>query len=74
LTFYRVGDGVFMYGRFICKFVVICSSFVSRSSIFISVVLWCMHSILMASVSLRGSLLNSGGMVDSVYVMVSSVN
>jgi hypothetical protein len=29
-----------------------------------------MHSILIANASLRGSLLNSGGMVGSLYIMV----
>jgi hypothetical protein len=32
-----------------------------------------MHSILMNSVSLQGSLLSSGGMVGSLYVMVSGM-
>jgi hypothetical protein len=50
--------------------VVICSNFVSRSSIFISMFRWCMQSILIDSVSMRGSLLSSGGMVGSLYVMV----
>jgi hypothetical protein len=39
LTFSGVGGGVFMYGGLICKFVVICSSFVFKSTMFISVVL-----------------------------------
>jgi hypothetical protein len=38
----------------------------------ILVFLWYMHSILMASVSVRGSLFSSGGIVGSMYVMVSS--
>jgi hypothetical protein len=32
-----------------------------------------MHSILMGSVSLQGSLLSSGDMVGSMYVMVSGM-
>jgi hypothetical protein len=39
LTFSGVGGGVFMYGGFICKFVVICSSFVSRLAMNISMIL-----------------------------------
>jgi hypothetical protein len=70
---FGIGGGDFMYGGFICKFVVICSSFVFRSAMFILVVLWYMHSILMASVSLQGSLLSSGDMVGSMYVMVSGM-
>jgi hypothetical protein len=45
-----------MYGRFMFRFVVICSNFVSRSAMFISVFWWCMHSILIANDSLRGYL------------------
>ena len=49
LTFSGVGGGVFMYRGFIFRFEVICSNFVSRSVMFISVFWWCMHSILIAS-------------------------
>jgi hypothetical protein len=35
------------------------------------VFLWCMHNIHTTSVSMRGSLFSSGGMVGSVYIMVS---
>jgi hypothetical protein len=38
----------------------------------ILVFLWYMHSILMASVSVQGSLFSSGDIVGSMYVMVSS--
>jgi hypothetical protein len=71
LTFSGIGGGVFMYGGLICRFVVICNSFVSRSSMSISVFLWWIHNIMMASGSMRGFLFSSGGMVGSVYVMVS---
>jgi hypothetical protein len=37
----------------------------------IVVLLWCMHSIRTACVSIRGSLFSSGGMVGSEYIMVS---
>jgi hypothetical protein len=70
LTFGGVCGGVFMYGGFIFRFAVICSNFVSRSTMFISVLWWCIHNILIANGSLRGSLLSSGGMVGSLYVMV----
>jgi hypothetical protein len=58
-----------MYMGFIFRFAVICSNFVSRSAMFISVFWWCMHTILIASGSLRGSLSSSGGMVGSLYIM-----
>jgi hypothetical protein len=65
-----VDGGAFMYRGFMFKFAVICSSFVSRSAMFISIFLWYMQSILIANVSLRGSLLNLGGIVGSLYIMV----
>jgi hypothetical protein len=37
---------------------------------FISVFWWCMQSILIANASFWGSLLSSGGMVGSLYIMV----
>jgi hypothetical protein len=66
LVLVGVGGGVIMYEGFILSLVVICSSFGSKFGIFIVVFLWCMHSIRTASVSMRGSLLSSGGMVGSV--------
>jgi uncharacterized membrane protein YwzB len=49
---------------------VICISFVSRSVMFIPVLWWCIQSILIDDVSLRGSLLSSRGIVGSLYIMV----
>jgi hypothetical protein len=73
LVLVGVQGGGAIYGGFICRLVVICSSFVSRSCISMLVLLWCIHSIMMASVSMRGSLFSFGGMVGSVYVMVFGV-
>jgi hypothetical protein len=39
LTFSGVGGSVFTYGGLICRFVVICNSFVSKSSMSISMFL-----------------------------------
>jgi hypothetical protein len=52
--------------------VVICSNFDSRFDMSIVVFLWCIHNIRTANVSMRGSLLSSGDMVGSVYIIVSS--
>jgi hypothetical protein len=71
LVFSGVDGGVFICGGFIHSLVVICSNFGSRLGIFIVVFLWCMHNIRTASGSVRGSLFSSGGMVGSVYIMVS---
>jgi hypothetical protein len=60
-----------MCGGFIRNLVVACSNFDSRSGMSIVVFLWYMHNIRTASVSMRGSLFSSGGMVGSVYIMVS---
>ena len=37
------------------------------------VVLWCIHSIRMSRLSIRGSIRSSGGIVGSSYVMVSAL-
>ena len=37
------------------------------------VVLWCIHSILMSRLSIRGSICSSGSIVGSSYVMVSAL-
>ena len=66
----EVGGGVIMCGGFIHNLVVAYSNFDSRFSISIVVFLWYMHNICIASVSMRGSLFSSGGMVGSVYIMV----
>jgi hypothetical protein len=71
LVLIGVGGGIVMYGGIICNLLVICSSFDSRFGVSIVVFLWCMHNIRTASVSMRGSLFSSGGMVGSVYLMVS---
>jgi hypothetical protein len=71
LVFIGMGGGVVMYGGFIRSLVVTCSIFNSRFGIFIVVFLWCMHIIRIASGSMRGSLFSSGGMVGSLYIMVS---
>jgi hypothetical protein len=70
-VFSGVGAGVIIYGEFIRSLVVICNSFGLRFGIFIVVFLWCMHNIRTASGSMRGSLFSLGGMVGSVYIMVS---
>jgi hypothetical protein len=70
-VFNGVDGGVIICGEFICSLVVVCSIFGTRFGIFILVFLWCMHNICIASGSMRGSLFSSGGMVGSVYVMVS---
>jgi hypothetical protein len=67
LVLVGVGGGDVMYGGLICR------NFVSRSDSYIVVVLWYMHSILMASGSMRGSLFNSRDMVGSLYIIVSGV-
>jgi hypothetical protein len=48
----------------------LCSSFDLRFGIFGVIFLWCIHNIHTASVSIRGSLFSSGGMVGFEYVMV----
>ena len=73
LVLIGVGGGGVMYGGFICKLAVICSSLDSRSSISIVVFLWCMQSICRASVSVHGSLLSTRDIVGSVYIMMSGV-
>jgi hypothetical protein len=70
-VFNGVGGSVIICGEFIRSLVVICSGFGLRFSIFIVVFLWCMHNIRTASGSMRGSLFSLGGMVGSVYIMVS---
>jgi hypothetical protein len=67
-----IGGGVIMCGGFIHNLVVICSNFDSRFDMSIVVFLWCIHNIRTANVSMRGSLLSSGDMVGSVYIIVSS--
>jgi hypothetical protein len=71
LVLTRVGGGVIMYEGFIFSLMVIFSSFDSRFGMSIVVFLWCMHIIRTASVSMHGSLFSSGGMIGSVYIMVS---
>jgi hypothetical protein len=61
-----IGGGIIMCGGFIRDLVVACSILDSRFGMSIVVFLWCMHNIRTASVSMRGSLLSSRGMVDSV--------
>jgi hypothetical protein len=61
-----VGGGVIMYGGCMRSLVVACSNFDSRFGMSIVVFLWCMHNLCTASVSMRGSLFSSGGMVGSV--------
>jgi hypothetical protein len=61
-----VGGDVIMCGGFIRNLVVACSNFDSRFGMCIVVFLWCMHNICIASVSMRGSLFSSRGMVGSV--------
>jgi hypothetical protein len=61
-----------MNGGVIRSLVVICSNFDSRFDMSIVVFLWCIHNIRTANVSMRGSLLSSGDMVGSVYIIVSS--
>ena len=68
--FNRVDGGVIICREFICSLVVVCSNFGSRIGIFILVFLWCMHSIRIASDSMRGSLFSSGGIVGFVYIML----
>jgi hypothetical protein len=70
LVLIGVGGSVIMYGGFIYNLVVIFSNFDSRFGISIVVFLWCMHNICTTSVSMRGFLFSSGGMVGSVYIMV----
>jgi hypothetical protein len=71
LVLIGVGGGVAMYEGFICILLVLCSNFDLRFGMFNVVFLWCMHSIRTASVSMRGSLFSSRGMVGSEYTMVS---
>jgi hypothetical protein len=61
-----------MNGAAIRSSMVICSNFDSRFGMSIVVFLWYIHKIRTVDVSMRGSLLSSGGMVDSEYIMVSS--
>ena len=68
-----VGGSVVMYRRLICRLVVICSSFDSRFGMFIVAFLWCMHRIRGVSVLMRGPLFSSGGIVGSVYFMLSGM-
>jgi hypothetical protein len=65
LVLIGVGGGVVMYEGFICILLVLCSNFDLRFGMSNVVLLWCMHSIRTTSVSIRGSLFNSGGMVGS---------
>src|SRR5450759_5073513 len=60
-----------MYEGIICILLVISLILVSRFGMFIVEFLWCIHRMRSACGSSRGSLLSSGGMVGSVYIMES---